>query len=185
MEPGLCKNWSGGKDALGVQEPKPALLTITSEDLSLSGPALVDLLQGVLDKGAPFGFKVKGSSMYPFIKDGDVITLSPLTLHPPRLGTVVAFVYPGSGKLAVHRVVGKKGDSSLLIMGDRCSEPDGAIPKINILGVVTRVERDGKRISLGHGPERVIIAFLTRRKLLPLFIPVWKVIQPLLKKPSP
>ena len=155
---------------------------IEGEDLSLSGPALVELLRAVLGKGAPFRFRVRGFSMSPFIKDGDVVTLSPLSVRSQRVGNVVAFLYPGSGKLAIHRVVEKKGDSSL-IMGDSNPGPDGLIPEKNILGVVRKVERDGRRVYLGLGPERLVIAYLNRRRLLfPLLLPVWKLIRPVLKR---
>lgn len=161
---------------------KPALFSNKGEDLSLSGPALVELLRAVLGKGMPFRFRAKGFSMSPFIKDGDVVTLSPMSAHSPRVGDVVAFLYPGSGKLAIHRVVEKKGGSSL-IMGDNCPGPDGMIPAKNILGCVRKVERDGKKVYLGLGPERFVIAFLTRRRLLfPLLLPVWKLIRAILKR---
>ena len=167
------------------EEANPAPYTIRGEDLSLSGPGLVELLRAVLGKGVPFRFRVKGFSMHPFIKDGDVVTLSPLCVHSPRVGDVVAFLYPGSGKLAVHRLVGKKGDSSL-IMGDSLDRPDGMIPEMNILGYVTKVEREGKRVYLGLGPERLVIAFLTRRRLLfPLLFPIWRLIRPIVKRLSP
>ena len=160
----------------------PALFPNEGENLSLSGPDLVELLRAVIEKRVPFRFRVKGFSMYPFIRDGDVVTLFPMSGHSPRVGEVVAFLYPGSDKLAIHRVVVKKDDSSLL-MGDSNPGPDGMIPEKNILGGVRKVERDGRRVYLGLGPERIVIAFLTRRRLLfPLLFPVWKMIRPVVKR---
>ena len=79
----------------------------------------------------------------------------------------------------MHRVVGKRGDS-YLIRADSAIETDGQIPMKNIIGRVTKVERNGKRIILGLGPERLLIAFLIRRGLLfPLLPIVWKIIHPL------
>jgi len=142
----------------------------------------VELLRAVLGKGVPFRFRAKGFSMHPFIKDGDVVTLSPLSARPPRVGNTVAFLYPESGKLAIHRVVGKAGNS-FLIMGDGNPGPDGMIPAKNILGCVRKVERDGKRVYLGLGPERFLIAWLSRRRLLyPLLLPLWRLIRPILKR---
>lgn len=119
--------------------------------------------------------------MSPFIKDGDLITISPLTGNSPRLGDVVAFIRPKLGKLVVHRVVGKN-QSFFLIKGDNTAEVDGLIPKKMILGRLTGVERHGRKIFLGLGPERLLIAFLTRWGLFfPLLIPVWKFFRPIRK----
>ena len=149
------------------------------EGSTLSGSALITLLQAVLDKGVPFRFQATGFSMIPFVRDGDVITVAPLAGGTPGLGDVVAFVRPNTGKLAVHRVVGNLS-SAFLIRGDNTQETDGLVPAGNILGRVTRVERDGRRVYLGLGPERYPIAFLTRLGLLRLlWRSVWRLVRPL------
>ena len=61
-------------------------------ELFLAGPVFIGLLQTAMAKGAPFSFRARGSSMHPFIRDGDVITVSPLGEGSPGLGDVVAFV---------------------------------------------------------------------------------------------
>lgn len=162
-------------------EFEPALFIKEGGELSLSGPTLVELLRAVLGKGAPCRFRAKGFSMSPFVRDGDVITVSPLSGASPRRGDVVAFVRPGMEKLVVHRVVGKRGHS-YLIKGDSTPEADGLIPEANVLGRVIRVERDGKEVFLGLGPERFLIAFLTGRGLLfPLLLPLWRLVRPIVK----
>ena len=166
---------------LKSQTSKPALFIGKGDELSLSGPALTELLLAVLDKGLPFRFRAKGFSMTPFIRDGDVITISPLFGIPPRHGDVVVFIRPGTERVVVHRVVGKKGDS-YLIKGDNTFEADGFIPKSNILGSVKKVERQGKAVRLGIGPERLLLAFLTRRgRPNSLLLPVWKLVRPIIK----
>ena len=160
---------------------KSDLLNKSDEELSLSGSVLSELLRAVLEKGVPFRFRAKGFSMSPFIKDGDVVTVSPLFDTKPHLGDVLAFIHPGAKKLFVHRMIGKEGNSCM-IRGDNTLEMDGLVALANILGRVTRVERNGKRILLGLGPERWLIAFLTRRKLLfPLMVPIGRLVRPLIK----
>jgi hypothetical protein len=107
--------------------------------------------------------------MAPFIRDGDVITVSPFGRGRPGVGDVVAFVRPGYGHLVVHRVVARCGPDAF-IRGDAAAEAtDGVIPAENLLGRVTRVERDGHGVWLGLGPERHAIAWLSRtRRLVPL-----------------
>ena len=112
--------------------------------------------------------------MSPFIRDDDVITLSPLGGDPPRLGEVVAFVSPYTERLTVHRIVRRRGDS-YLIQGDRAPESDGLVPSYHILGRVTKVERNGKEVLLGLGSERLLIAFLSRQGIFAnLLVPIWR-----------
>ncbi len=128
----------------------------------------------MLDRGVPFRFKAKGLSMHPFIRHGDVITITPLSENLPRYGDVVAFVRPRTFALVVHRVVGKR-DGAFLIKGDNVACFDEPVPMASILGSVTKVERGGKEVYLGLGPERLFIAFLTRRGILsPLLLPVYR-----------
>ena len=163
-------------------ENKPALFSKKGGELKLSGADLIELLQAVLDKGAPFRFRAKGFSMSPFIKDDDVITISPLTDGSIRSGDVVAFIRPEIKNLVIHRVVEKKG-KHFQIKGDNIPDSDELIPATNIMGHVIRVERNGKEISFGLGPERFLIAFLTKRGLLlPLLHPIWRMIRPVVRR---
>jgi hypothetical protein len=154
------------------------------EGSTLSSPTLVALLRAVLDRGLPFRFRATGFSMLPFVRDEDVITVAPSAGASPSLGDVVAFLHPDSGKLAVHRVVGKQG-SSVLVRGDNVEKPDGLVAIADLLGRVTRVERDGRRVYLGLGPERRLIAFLTRWGLfLSMVLPAWRLVRPIVRRRS-
>jgi hypothetical protein len=158
--------------------PKPELFVRRIEDGTISGPALRELLQAVLDRGVPFRFRATGFSMTPFVRDGDVITVAPLAGRSIGPGDVVGFVRPDTGKLVVHRVVGQKGDA-FLIRGDYTGETDGPIEVANILGCVTRVEREGKTVDLGLGPERRLIAVLTRWGFFYHMLPrLWPILRP-------
>ena len=161
---------------------RSALFTRKGGELPLSAAAVGELLHAVLDKGVPFRFKVKGLSMHPFIRDNDVVTVSPLPDGSLHFGDVVAFVQPETGKLALHRVIGKRrGDC--LIKGDAVAEPDGFLPKEALRGYVTQVEREGKRVALCLGPEKSVIAFLSRTGLFShLFLPVWRFICPFVRR---
>ena len=119
--------------------------------------------------------------MSPFIKDSDVVTISPMSNASPGFGDVIAFIHPRTERLIIHRVVGKIGDAFLL-KGESALGPDGLIKKENILGLVTKVERKGKKVFLGLGPERFLIALLTRKNLLlPILIPLWRVFRPVVR----
>jgi len=121
------------------------------------------LLADVVSRGVPFRFQAHGYSMAPFVRDGDVVTISPLR-GPARLGDVVA--YPGEhGGLVVHRIAARHS-GAYEIRADGVPDVVDVVPRAELLGVVTRVERDGRDVRLGLGPERLLLAGLLRYGLL-------------------
>ena len=154
------------------------------QTLLLSGPALQELLQSVVQRGFPFRFKVGGFSMAPFIKDGDIVTVSPLGGVLPRIGDVVIFVHPINQNVVVHRVVAKKG-TAYRVKGDNSRGIDIPLPLDNILGRLIKLERNGKRVLFGQGPERLLIARLARGGLFHrILFPFWQSVRSRFKKPS-
>jgi hypothetical protein len=126
--------------------------------------------------------------MSPFIRDGDVITISPVLLLDRRpsaivpsvlasagsssvgtcgIGHVVAFISPASERLVVHRIIGRRGEI-FQIQGDSAQGPaTEAVEAADVLGRVVRIERGGKRVCLGLGPERYALVLLSKVGLLP------------------
>jgi signal peptidase I len=167
---------------LKTKRTRPEFSIIKGSELSLSGRALVDLLDAVLQKGMDARFQAKGFSMAPFIKNNDVVTISPLQGERAGLGDIIAFAHPETQGLCIHRIVRKKGDL-YVTKGDNRSETEESVPIENILGSVTRVQRDGKQVFLGLGPERCLIGFLGRRGLLfPLLLPLWNIVRPFMRR---
>jgi len=165
--------------------PEPAVYTEGRPELSLGSRPFKELLIEVLHKGAAFRFRAKGFSMSPFIKDTDIITVAPLSGDKPRLGDVVAFLNTDTEELVIHRVIGKRDDSHFFIMGDNLPTRRHLVTISQILGRVEKVERGGRAVALGLGPEKALIALLSSRGiLLPVLLPLWKVIRPFLKRSS-
>jgi hypothetical protein len=162
------------------KELKPTQFVKYDKEGTLSIPFLVLLLRTVLEKGKPFRFEATGDSMSPFIRNGDIITVSPLLGAPPRLGDVVAYIRPERRrKLVVHRVIGRR-NGSYLIRGDSAPDHTDLVPKADILGRVSRVKRNGRRVCLGLGPERRLVAFVIRNGLLlHLLMPLWRLVRPI------
>jgi len=99
--------------------------------------------------------------MSPFIRDKDILTLSPPSTAFPQKGDVVGVINPGTEKLLVHRVVGIK-NGRYWVKGDSVKTKEARSFELNsICGQVTRVERDGKPVWFGLGPERKAIAVLS------------------------
>lgn len=122
---------------------------------------LRELALGFLGQDTPFRFCARGSSMSPFVRDRDVITVAPLRGEAIRRGDIALFLHPDGDRVVVHRVVGVEA-GACLIRGDSASAPDGLIPTRRVLGRVSTVERNGRRLRLGQGPEKYVIALLSR-----------------------
>ncbi len=167
---------------LSHKKTKVVTYTGQGEKLYLSGPVFTRLVEAVLQKGGLFRFQAKGSSMWPFIKGGDVLTLSRFLKAPPGLGDVVAFCHPERKNLIVHRIIGVN-PGGYMIMGDNTSEMDVPVLKKDIIGRVMRIERNKKKIYFGIGPERRLIATFSRTGLLnTIFLPMLRNMQSVTKR---
>ena len=122
------------------------------------------LLSKLLKEGRPVQVEVTGSSMTPFIRSHDLATLRPRADERLGIGQVVAVLQPGR-RLVVHRVVGRSA-GKLVTRGDAASAPDAPAKDADVIAVVGRVERQGRRIRLGLGPERWLLGLLSRVGLL-------------------
>jgi len=67
--------------------------------------------------------------------------------------------------MRVHRLVGR-ASGGWVTRGDGAPAPDEPAALQDVLGRVAEVERAGRRVRLGLGPERVCIALLSRFGLL-------------------
>jgi len=165
---------------LKAKSPESEFSLISQEEFSLSNNDLAELMQATLARGACFRIKVNGFSMSPFIKNSDVVTISALKDSRPGLGKVAAFINPRTNKLAIHRIVAR-GRGTYLIKGDNTLSADGLVPQENILGCVTRIERNGRQIYFGLHQGRAAIALFSRISLWRLIFYCWRVIPPAIR----
>lgn len=144
----------------------PSLFAEKGEELHIDGEGLISLMAAVLERGAVFRFKARGSSMTPFIRDGDLITVEPITRRRVGTGSIVAFTRPETGQLVVHRVISLSKEAVFIVGDNNCDCPDGWIPRENLVGNIIRIDRGEHRVWLGLGVERYLIAWLSQKKWL-------------------
>jgi len=154
---------------LKKSDPHPLLRVPQGGEKTLSRDAFEKLMQDILGKGVPFRFRAAGYSMSPFIKDGDVLTVDPVSSRSPKKGDVVVFKKRRSGEIVVHRIVRTKGDD-YLVKGDNLLDEDGRVSQKDIFGIVRAVDRKGKKIRFGILWGKGMIAFLNRGKFLAVFL---------------
>lgn len=90
---------------------------------------------------------ISGSSMNPFLAHGrDTVYLSRLT-RPVRRGDMLLYRRE-NGNYVLHRVY-KAGPESLTMIGDAQTVLESGIRREQVIAIVTRVERKGKRLGPG------------------------------------
>ncbi len=104
----------------------------------------------VLQAGCALRFRARGTSMQPFLQDGDVVELAPLGKRSVGWGEVALVRAPGGG-LLLHRVYRTRrlnGVRQILVRGDNRPASDGWINPDDVLGRVHRAWRGGRRLPI-------------------------------------
>lgn len=116
--------------------------------VTLAGPRFRRLVAGILGEGKCLRFTALGHSMHPTIRHGDTLTLAPMSQCRPRWGAVVAVVSDvATERVVVHRVI-RLDAATVTTQGDALPRVDGTFPRVALLGVVTRIERNGRPVGL-------------------------------------
>lgn len=162
---------SFASELLGSGARGDARFASDAGELRLTDEGQLGLLAAVTGRGAAFRTTVRGGSMSPFVRDGDVVTIEPRAGRIPGVGEVVAFAHPVHGRLVIHRVVARAAGGWLL-RGDACAVPDGVVEESRVVGFVARVERRGRTVFAGVGRGGATVAVLSRSGTLGLLLRV-------------
>lgn len=130
-------------------------------------------MSGILAGGRSVRFRAGGASMQPFLRDGDILLIAPLS-RPLRAGDVAAFTVPPVGELLIHRLIGaRKGE--LRFKGDGVCFLDPPVRRENVLGLVRAVERNGREVRFANRLGRKPAALASRFGLLSAVLAVrWR-----------
>lgn len=165
---GLGREESSGSRPLTTPVPKEtgaARPALKHAWVSQSEGVLRPLLEAALARRVEARFEADGSSMLRLVRPGDMIRTSASEEDVPRLGDLVVVPGPGEQRLLVHRVVAKTGEA-MVVRGDNCRAADGLFAPQDIIGIVTRVERDGRSVWYGAGRLGRPVAFAVRHGLI-------------------
>lgn len=114
------------------------------------------LIVDLLARGHAVQFRVHGDSMYPVIRENDLLHVEPG--RPIARGDVILVRAPRG--LTAHRVIARNG-TTLITRGDNAPAPDDPIEESQVLGTVVFALRDGRRFS-PRSPVARTAAFLRR-----------------------
>ena len=94
-------------------------------------------------------FRAGGTCMYPCVQPGDTLHIEARLMDDISIGSIA--VFRRNGHLFGHRAIAKGVDDDgpyIVTRPDRSNQGnDGPIREQNILGVVSKIERNGKQVS--------------------------------------
>ena len=134
-------------------------------------------VESEIAEGKSVCFKVKGSSMFPLLRnDKDEVCLSPLTETPEKMDIVL---FRFKGKHILHRIIDVK-DDTYIIQGDGIYMSSEYCKKQDIVGIVTSLHKAGwKPVSTSSGWYKFFSALwfkfrFCRRYLLAILWRIYK-----------
>lgn len=128
------------------------------------GIELIDLSKEILGRGNDFRFQAQGESMYPFIRDGDILEITPVNKQGIRLGDVI-FYHVGDRRMVAHRVTKKftQNDKPVFITkGDSNTGKGEKVHLEQVVGRVKAIERSKRKIRINEGLNRLMYIFYLR-----------------------
>ncbi len=111
---------------------------------------LANLMKALLLQGKIVRLRVRGYSMPPAIRDGEVVWIAPLRPGDIVAGRVVLYLRE-NGRPIIHRVIrrGRRGGRQILYIGsDRFPGRGEWVSPERVYGRVVALERGGRRVRL-------------------------------------
>ena len=108
-----------------------------------------DLMLEALKKGRILRFRALGSSMYPFIRSRDLVTIVPVNENNINLGDII--FYKRKSNFILHRLVEiNKNNKEIFFItkGDFLPSNDEPFNITDIYGKVIKIERNKKSIDI-------------------------------------
>ena len=118
-----------------------------TESIKCSNNCFFSLIETKIAEGKSVKFRVKGNSMYPFLRDGnDLVILEKCSTDSLKPMDVILFRYRGI--YILHRIIKREG-MRLLIQGDGVISAIEQCTVDDVIGKVVKVRRSsGKTISV-------------------------------------
>jgi len=134
--------------------------------------SLLELFQESLRRGGVFRLRVLGSSMFPSIRSGDVISVKPIEPEAISIGDVI--FYQNADRFFAHRLVGKNrvnGDPLFITRGDHLPFCEPPISTSQVLGKVVMIQKQDMESC-----PRKLANYLIARASSSWFFRLWSII---------
>lgn len=122
-------------------------------EVLLRGADFAELSWAILRWGRGIRFRARGQSMFPMVRNGDVVIIHPTRGRDLRPGNVVLHrIEPG--RLVAHRIVWRGVQEGTLLLktrGDASLAPADLVRAGQVLGHVVAIQRGARLMRLDRG----------------------------------
>lgn len=118
----------------------------------------------MLQEGQNVELAVKGQSMRPFLRDGETVTIVPVTDDTSLKEGMIILARTEKGIVIMHRIFRMEGDR-ILMKGDGNILQTEWVKRGDVLGMAESVCRQGRAVSL-YTPLKCFAAWCWRNRLL-------------------
>lgn len=127
-------------------------------EIGLDRNELEVLAEEIIGRGGSFSFKAHGWSMYPFIRDGDILIVSPIRTNEIKSGDIILYK-SFDNMIVVHRVIGKtkiNNHEMLKVRGDALMGTPEYIATTQVIGKAIKQRRDSHVVDLQKGGSKFL-----------------------------
>lgn len=125
--------------------------------MELTGKNIWSLQESALNQSISVRITLTGTSMRPFLHQGDEAIIDKVAVTDLKSGDIIAFKI--KEQYLAHRlikIISYKNNFSLITKGDSCKEFDSPIFESDLVGKVSLVKRGNKTINLMSFQRRCI-----------------------------
>ncbi len=115
-----------------------------TRSIQVSNKDFFEILFPFLEAGKPIKINVVGSSMRPFICNGDQVVLSPYQSNDLKIGRIVLAEY--NGKFVLHRII-KIKDGKFFLAGDGNTHQIEIVSLSDIKAILTQAMRHNRDLD--------------------------------------
>jgi signal peptidase I len=122
-----------------------------------SNPEFLELSKEILGHGLILRFQARGQSMFPAVRDGDILTVRPAAPYEIKQHDII-FFHTADSRVVAHRVTKKiqiEGRIILLTRGDFFRGLNEEVFFEDVLGKVSDIERNGCSFNICKGKGKL------------------------------
>ena len=137
----------------------------------------IDVIEEVMASGGEFRIYPKGTSMLPLIRQGRDSVVIKRNFECGAKKHDIAFYRRKNGAFVLHRVMKAKKDGTFVMCGDNQTAFETGLEREQIIGYVSEIYRDDKRLSLisfSYGIYVALWCFMPLRHVILLFKRVFR-----------
>ncbi len=122
-----------------------------------------DLIREAIERNGTLKFRLKGTSMRPFLREGDILTVSALRSQKISVGDLV--IYHDGMSITCHRVF-RTFKNNFQLKADAAMTADEFLKKGRLMGKVVELQKGGLILNMNNNAGRIANMVISRASLV-------------------